>query len=754
MLSQTEDKKQYIGHILKNLPHSPGVYKMKDGNGRIIYVGKAIDLKKRVSSYFKGSKDQQVRTRKMVGQIADIDYTVVDSDLEALILESNLIKELHPKYNVLMKDDKNYVYVKITVNEEYPRIYLVRKVAKDKARYFGPKTAAYKVINTLKLLKRIFPYRNCQLAMDYSVHGESKYRHLSAAQLEYHRNHCLGPCITSVTTEEYRKTVNQVIGFFEGKHEEIIGQVKEDMIKAAAEKKFEVAASIRDKLKALEEINSTQRVSDPNLKDLDVINYAEQDEKIYFVLFQLRSGKLINQENFIFKAADINGGSAVDPDALAAFLEQYYEKAADIPGEILIPHEIDEPEIFRKWLTEMKKQKVEIMVPERGKKNHLLELSLQNAWNFAKLSVVKWQGAEKGNRERALNEIKELLKLPSVPNRLECYDISHIQGTGTTGSMVVFEKGFPKKDDYRHFKIHQGSPGAPDDFASMEEILARRLKYLKPAAAAKQTKLRKPRKKELALIKRKLGIKRLPKRTFLVMEKNKNYDGFLQVREYPGKKALIEKFEFETRPDLGFIIKKAVEKTKVARLHIAAPKIFVGAFEETGCQLVQKLPDYIKPEAGRTILVYDKHRYVEDKSFKKIPDLIIVDGGKGQLSSALKSFRKYEVKIPLISIAKKEEEIFVHGFAKSIRLNKDNPVLHLIQHIRDESHRFAIAYHQKLRLKAATGSVLDTVYGIGPEIKMKLLRHFGSPEAIKAASEVEIAKIIGPKSAKKLKEII
>jgi excinuclease ABC subunit C len=450
--------------------------------------------------------------------------------------------------------------------------------------------------------------------------------------------------------------------------------------------------------------------------------------------------------------------SGEDSDALNSFLSQYYEKATDIPKEVLIPHQIEEPELIEEVLSEMKGQKVKLMVPERGKKNHLLELSFANAQSFARQSQVKWQGAEKGNRQQAMEELQALLRLPDPPQRMECYDISHFGGTETVSSMVVFEKGFPKKEDYRHFKLHQQQSGAPNDFASMEETLTRRLKYLKPSVAAADLKLRKPKKKEIETLLKEIKAKKLPAKTFFIIEKAKKYAGFVQVFEAPGKKAQIEKIKAAPNIDLSYIIKKVVEKTKVARIYIATPNVQIPAYEELGCQQIQKIPDFILPAnrlvKGETILVFDKTKHIEDKSFKKIPDLIVIDGGKGQLSSAQKALKKYGLKIPMISLAKKEEEIFAPNLPQSIRLEHSNPVLHLIQHIRDESHRFAVTYHQKLRLKAVTSSVLDSIYGIGPEIKMKLLRHFGSPENIKIASQDEIAKIIGPKAAAKVKEAI
>jgi excinuclease ABC subunit C len=753
MLSHTEDKKQYISHILKNLPRKPGVYRMKSADGTVIYVGKAVNLKSRVSSYFNNDPGKPARTTSMVKHIADIDYTVVNSELEALMLETNLIKEIRPKYNVLMKDDKNYVYLKITVAEQYPRIYLVRKVAKDGAKYFGPKTAAYKVISTLKLLKSIFPYKNCELALDYGVHAENRYKNMTTGKLEYHRAHCLGPCITSVSPEEYRKTVDKVIGFFEGKHEEILKQVKEAMQKAAQDKKFELAAALRDKLRNLEDITRTQIVSDPGLSDLDIINYTEQDGRAFFVLFQVRSGKLIGQEDFIFRTGDHDGKEIFDPDVLSAFMEQYYEKAADIPHEILLPHATTEDTLISDWLSGMAGRKVTIKVPERGRKNGLLDLAEQNAQNFARMSIIKWQGAIKNDRTDAIESLQKILNLKAAPKRIECYDISHFQGSETVGSMVVFENGFPKKEDYRHFRVRSGNPGAPDDFASLAEVLERRLKYLKPSISAASVTIKKAGKKDLESMK-KIVKKINPGTLCFIVEKDKKKCGFIGINVLPGKKAVIEKIQFDTLPDVTAIIKKTAEKLKVPRIHIICPNDKLAVFEEAGCQIVQKIPDWIKTAKNATILVYDKLRNTVDKSFSRIPDLIVVDGGKGQLSSAVKVLDRYSLSLHIISIAKKNEEIFVPGKSLPLDIGKDSHVNHLIQHIRDESHRFAISYHKKLQLKASISSVLDTIFGLGEETKIRLLRRFGSVDGIKSATLHEIGEISGPALAKKIKNIL
>lgn len=773
MVAEKTDKKQYLEHIIQNIPHKPGVYKMKDETGTIMYVGKARDLKNRVSSYFQQSKDKMMRTLKMVEQICDIEYAEVGSDLEALLLETNLIKELRPKYNILMKDDKSYVYVKITVQEEYPKIYLVRKVLKDKARYFGPKTAAWKVIRTLKLLRSIFPFRHCQLAMNFNISTDGKTgKELNQKQLEYHQLHCLGPCILSVEAGEYRKMVQQVIEFLEGKHEEILKKLKEDMARAAAERKFEVAAAIRDKLRIVEEIVESQRISDPHQKDLDIINYVEQDEKMYVNLFQLRGGKLIDQENFVLKAEQ-NGIDGENREGLGAFLEQYYEKTTDIPKEILIPHEVDDAETLSAWLSEMKGSKVEICVPERGKKNQLLELSLANAQSFARQSMVKWQGEEKGNRDQALTDLQKLLELPTVPIRLECYDISHFSGTETVGSMVVFEHGFPKKDDYRKFKLHQQTGGEPNDFASMEETLTRRLKYLKPSKAPDDWQLRKATKKDLKELgfaveekKREAKVtakkkkekkdteKSLPAQEYVifVLEKKQKIQGHIALSIKPNKKALIETIKAETTFPLLEMIKKICEKVKVKRIYLCSKNTEQSTYEEVGFQMVKKIPDGFACAPDEAILVYDCKKYKDDSSFKKKPDLLIIDGGKGQLSSAMKALEKYQLNIPIISIAKKEEELFVPGKSESIRLPKDNPLSLLIQHIRNEAHRFAVSYHQNLRLKATTESTLDGIYGLGPETKVRLLKHFGSVENLQQAPLEKIAVITGTKLAHKIKE--
>ncbi|MBU0667921.1 excinuclease ABC subunit UvrC [Patescibacteria group bacterium] len=744
-----QDRQKYLAHILKNLPRKPGVYKFKDEKGSIIYIGKAKDLKNRVSSYFQASKDQSVKTQKMISQIADIDFIVVDSDLEAIMLETNMIKKFRPKYNILMKDDKNYVYIKVTINEDFPRILITRRVDKDKARYFGPKTAQHKVQKTLKVLKRIFPYRHCSLAIDYQMPiphpTDTSRKHqvkvtkvgIKYPCIDYHIKRCIGPCIGTVNKEEYREIIDQVLRFLEGKHDEIIKKLREDMQKAAVDRKFEIAAAIRDKLHAIEDIMETQRVSTPDQKDLDVINYFESDDNIYFNLSQVRGGKLINQENFEIKQCG-------DLDVLGGFLMQYYEKATDLPKEILIPHSMDDPDTLEKWLTVNKGGKVKIIIPQKGHKNNLLELSYQNAQNFAGLSRVKWQGHQKSEREDALEGLQKILKLEKTPKRLECYDISHFAGSQTVSSMVVFDKGFPKKDDYRKFKLHQ--EGSPDDFASMEETLERRLKYLKPSIESGLIKVFKSTKKEL------MKTKLKPNTAQFTIKKGKQKIGTALIFTSVNKKTLIQKIDIPADIDLLTVIKKIAQKTKTKRIYLSIPVKDTLKYEQIGCQPIAKIPDVFKIPASRKILVYDTTKHKTDSSFASKPDLIVIDGGKGQLSSALKQLKKYGFTVPIISIAKKNEEIYLPVQNKPIILSKQSPILHLIQHIRDESHRFALTYHQSLQMKATRDSSLDNIFGIGETTKMKLLKHFGSPQAIKNATMHELAQIIGKSNAKKIKQ--
>ncbi len=761
------DLKNFLTHILKNLPSKPGVYRFKDKNNTVIYVGKAINLKNRVSSYFKKNTEISEKTRKLVSQIRDIDFTIVGSELEAVMLETNLIKELQPKYNILMKDDKNFVYLKITVNEDYPRIFITRKVDKDGALYFGPKTARFKLEKTLKILKKIFPYRHCQLDIIYENETNREIKMQSAGEkrphhnvsvkravikypcIDYHIKRCAAPCIGLISPFEYREIIDRIIDFFKGKHELIIDMIKADMHRAAAEKKFELAASFRDKLAAIEDIMEKQNITAPDHRNLDVINYVCKEERSFFNLFQVREGKLINQENFELIAK--NDESPDENEILTNFIQQYYEKTTDLPDEILIPHAIEQYKLFEQWLSGAKGKKIRFLVPERGRKDKLLELGHRNAANFAKLSEIKWEGHLKSARDGALAECARLLKLEKPPKRMECYDISHSGGTETVASMVVFENGFPKKEDYRKFRLHNNNPGSPDDYASMKECLSRRLKHLKPALATSHIKVLKPKKSEIPDLLKICGHDVPESNRLFKITIDKKISGHLEIFTDSAKRVLIENFSIKDNSLITVILKKTAALFKTKKIYLRVPETSARSFEEIGLQIINKIPDTFNPMNKTTIMLILLSKHDSDSSLSKKPDIIIVDGGKGQLNVAKLELKKLNLDIPLLSIAKQNEEIYLPSSLKPVIYPKDHPFLHLIQHLRDESHRFAVSYQQNLKLKSTPQSELDNIFGVGEQTKIKLLRHFGSVAAIKDATMYELEKIVGKKNAVKIK---
>ncbi len=468
------------------IPAEPGVYKFIDKEGMVLYIGKAINLRNRVKSYFQNSKEKSVRTQKMIEQISDVQFITVDSDLEAILLETNLIKELRPKYNILMRDDKNFVYIKVHFEDDYPRISIVRKVEKDNAKYFGPKTAKWKVEKTFDLLHRIFPFRNCKLQINWKDGNvEINNKVIKYPCLEYHIKRCSAPCIGNINPTDYKVMIDQIISFLSGKHDVVINGLKEKMMIFAKEKKFEQAAKIRDQILAVEDIMEKQKISSPDHIDQDLISFISENGNIYFNLFMIRDGRLVNQENFTFEGElsplDKGDKGDLDPEIYESFIKQYYETAADIPKEILISKKLEEQDLIEKWLTDLKGSKVKIIIPQKGQKNKLLELSQKNAQNFANQNKTKFE-QEKVRTENAPSDLKDILVKEGLEiktiDRIECYDISHLAGTHTVGSMVVFENGKAKPSDYRQFKIKNLENGQIDDCKSIEEVLTRRLKYL------------------------------------------------------------------------------------------------------------------------------------------------------------------------------------------------------------------------------------------------------------------------------------
>lgn len=749
--------------ILKNLPESPGVYKMLDGGKKVIYVGKAKNLRSRTRQYFQKNYEHSTRTRKLLKNVTDIQYTETDTELEALLLENNLIKKLRPRYNILMKDDKSYVYIKIDLNEDFPRIVLIRehemeyerrnKTNTNKTnavRYFGPKLASSKVYETLRILKKLFPFRHCKLDIEMTDNGsqttnnwsraagnelenlrvspnkalvEVKNRIIDYPCLDYYIKRCPGPCIGAISSIEYKKIVQQIVEFLEGKSDEIEKSLKTQMLKAAKGKLFEKAARLRDKLFAIQKITERQKITDPERQNTDIINFIVETGHVYFNVFAVRNGKLINQENFILDAPEISEKDAgLDlHETLESFIAQYYEKAAEIPRELLIPEELGNKKVLEDWLTEKGTRRVKISAPQKGAKNKLLELSFKNAVSFAAQYRVKWLAYQRG--ETALKRLAEILKLEdkNALKRIEGFDISHLGGKETVGSMVVFENGAAKPAHYRHFKM-RCADGKPDDYKSMKEVLMRRLKYLENEKEDKEIKIKMPTKKDFKAIKciaeRDFLIEApLLRKDFLAAKKGKKLVGFGRILKLDEKVSVISRLWIapaERGKKLGYkIMKKLIERSKLKRVYLYTKEELEEYYAMSGFTLLHESPVVLNNHVVRIKkmlkrkkmnleiiqMVYDAKKLKPDPSFTEKPKLLVVDGGKGQLSTALLVLKRLRLKIPVIALAKRLEEIYILGQTAPLLLEEGDEALKLLKRIRDESHRFAIMHQRSLHRK-------------------------------------------------------
>ncbi|HEX9131255.1 MAG TPA: excinuclease ABC subunit UvrC [Ktedonobacteraceae bacterium] len=640
-----------IQSVLSSLPHKPGIYLMKDAQGTIIYVGKAISLYNRVRSYFQESSDLSPKNRSMVSKVDDIEFLVVKNEVEALVLESNYIKQYRPKYNVLLRDDKNYPYIKVSLTEDFPRVYRVRSFQRDGNRYFGPYTNSGAVDSTLDLLNKLFAYRTCRYdasAWAPPRNGEPpsgwKQKLLPRPCTQYYIHRCIAPCVAYATREEYDAVIQQVILFLEGKHDEVVKHLQEQMQQAAEHLNFEEAARIRDRIKAVERILEKQRIiHTEGQDDQDVIALASAEDETCAQVFFFRSGKLVGREFFILQGTrDSSPG-----EVMSSFLQQFYESSPHVPAEIIVEAEPDDRAVVQSWLKEKRKGAVAITEPKRGEKLRLVEMVKQNAQEVLEQQRIKWL-TDSQKTQLALEELQEALNLAAPPQRIECYDISNTQGTNSVGAMVVFEMGRPKSSEYRRFKIK--TVEGPNDFASHQEMLRRRFR----------------------------------------------------------RQASHER-ESDVQHD-----------------------------EKEGESIVQ-----IEQEA---VLQHDW----------AMPDLIIIDGGKGQLSAAMEVLQELHIDIPTVGLAKENEEIFVPGSPDPLILPRSSQGLYMVQRIRDEAHRFGITYHRKLRSERTFKSVLDEIPGIGPKRKQALMKHYGTVRAISAASIDELAALHGMTrdAAEKVKEYI
>jgi excinuclease ABC subunit C len=771
-------KTDHIQELLSQLPATPGIYKFKDLSGQVLYVGKAKNLSRRVRSYFRSEKNRIKRTEKLIEQIEDIEWIEVKSDWEALMLETNLIKELRPKYNVLMKDDKNFVYIKITKNEDYPRIKIVRRVLNDGAKYFGPKTAANRVKKTLLLMQKLFMYRSCDLKIEWLENDKAKVSNKTIAYpcLDFHIKRCAAPCVGKISPSDYRKSIDKIESFLSGKTADIEAQLTEEITTLAENKEFERAALLRDKLLAVQDLMKSQVVTSSNQEDIDVFGFVLDQGKAYFNLFQIRSGKLIGHENFLADAPGYRSGDeASAATLLESFLFQYYQKATDIAAKVLVPLKLDDDGFFADWYSNALGKRAKVTTPQRGVKNELTELAQKNALSFMKQHKARWAGFTQDDKA-AVDELTRVLKLEKAAKRIECYDISHLSGTDTVASMVVFKDGVAQKSDYRHFRLKTIEKGEIDDFKSMKEVLYRRLAYLMkfPEGYVFRRSTKKALKEICERIDgldyESLAGDRL--KDIYVLMKDKKLAAWILVSRY-GSSLFIQQIHFfdeagESSKQLLFsaMSRYLCDKNKAKRLYSNTALLDKKILKTAHFQKINKKPrsyelyslDDTQNSTEQALPSDESIEYfaldpndLKDSSFSKRPDLIVIDGGKGQLSSALKSRNELGLDIPMISLAKREEELFLPGQSLPLLIPVDSEASKLLQRLRNEAHRFAITFQKKSRKKYLTSSELDHITGVGDLVKMKLLKHFKSLSKVKEASEEDLAKVIGPSMAKKIK---
>lgn len=650
-----------LAQTLTQVPDAPGVYMMIDKSGHVLYIGKAVSLRSRVRSYFQHSADHHIRTQAMVERVADVRTIVVTNEVEALILEANLIKRYQPPYNVRLRDDKRYPYLKVT-GEPFPRVVFTRVVKDDGARYFGPYTNASALRELIDLVRLVFPLRTCPEPID----GRRR-----RPCLQYHIKRCLAPCVGYQSQDDYDRMIEEVVLFLEGKQESLLTRLQGEMVQAAEGYNFETAARIRDRIVHVRRVTESQKVVWRSRLDMDLIGVARAQGQACMQVFLVRSGKLIGQEHFILDGVHEQS----DAEVFSEFAKQFYtartaaapdapgssplanlriardnqvpvpEKrrrsrgsASAVPKEVLVQALPEDASVIESWLTEVKGVRVRMLVPQRGDRADYMRLVQKNAEQNLKAFLVH-QEVQESAQARSLSELADALELPQLPHRIECYDISNIQGTNPVSSMVVFVEGRAKKSDYRKFKIQYDQ--GPNDFAMMQETLRRRLRYLRMQTDRADTH-----------------------------------------REVPGQAGLVE---------------ANLEK-----------------------QLAKK------------------------EKFNKRPDLLLIDGGKGQLSAVVEVLEELDMTgIPVAGLAKEHEWLYVPGQSEPIVLAPNSAALHLVMRIRDEAHRFAITYHRQRRAKAMTLSALDALAGVGPVRKKRLLTAFGSLAGIKRARVDEIAAVKG-----------
>lgn len=741
-----------LSRLVAKSPQGPGVYKFLDEGGTVLYVGKAKSLRKRLQSYVRPAARHGVKTKSMLEAADTVEWVETNSEVEALILEDNLIKELQPKYNVLFKDGKTFQYIKLTLQNDYPEVLTVRRIEKDGAKYFGPKTSGLDVQRIMESVKRIF-----KLCSQRSITLDPKGTPLEGAKvavkvggvtskrpcLDYHIKRCTGPCAGMVTPEEYGQQIEDALRFLSGDFKPAVESLRKQMQEFAAAKKFERAAAIRDQITSIERMSNKQIITDTLLSDRDVIAYVEDLGKNYFVLFQIRGGRLIAQEKFIAE------GGETPADVMEAFLTDYYSRAADIPKEVITSIEVPERKVMEDYISKQADHSIKLIIPKAGHKDRLIELAEKNARSFAQQSRIRWMAEAKG--EKALDDLARVLKLKESPKRIECYDISHLGGTETIGSMVVFKKGEPARADYRQFRLRT-TAFLNDDYKSLTEVMNRRLGYL-PARLPEGYELRKMKKSEAGLPEDMSGASY---KDFYVVEHSKKIVARGALEKLSDKTDRISHLwvdEKERGKKLGhFIMRKLIDRSRQSRLYKVCRPELEEYYLMMGWERIKEAPREVTDGAqqGALFLAYQKKKM--DLSFTSVPDLIVIDGGKGQLGAAHDVLFSKGLKVPMISLAKREEELFLPGRSRPIDLPADSEASYLLQRLRDEAHRFAIEANRSSRGKKMTQSALDTIPGLGPKAKKRLLTYFGSVHKIKEASQIQLEQIVGEKLAVSIKQ--
>lgn len=687
-------------------PTSSGVYRWKNSKGEVLYVGKAVNLRERLRNYVATKADKGLGPWKLAlrNHLADVDWTLTNSELEALILETNLIKEIRPRYNVMMKDDKNHVYVEVTVSDPCPSIDVVRQMSNAKARYFGPFLTAWEVRRSLELLQLLLSFQACKRGLERC--NKEAHRSLSATNppkpcLEYQIGKCNGLCIGALTPEEYCKRIDAVMDFFKGNRGAVAMKARELMAQAAQEKKFERAGKLRDALAFIEHQKEGQIVSDPHGKDLDIIGIALSTARAQAVALRVRDGKLIGEQLY-----PLIGQPESVTEALTGFLPQYIEVQTSLPAALIVPEEFPDRTLLAKLATERTGRRVDIIVPERGKKSHLLELAMHNAEEKLRAQETAWESAAR-NLEDALKELQEALALPSPPKRIEGYDISHLGGTETVGSMVVMQSGKPANKEYRSFTLRTVREGEIDDYKSLREVLRRRLRHLvdeRKQWEEKGVTIGKALKKDRATIATMLPCENSKELACIVARENDHLCGCGRLVELENKVIALEPLwiaEKYQKERLWFTLARSLLSTlKKGKIYTVATPETHDALNEVGFLDIDHPPPCIKRMGKATSIpmMMEAQRSKPDASLCERPDLLVIDGGKGQLSAARDAMQVIGIELPVLGLAKKQEEIFVRGKKDPLILPQESPAKYLLMRLRDEAHRCSNAHREK-RLK-------------------------------------------------------